>query len=62
MAQASGLFVTVSGMIITGGVGAPVNIAPQGSLYLRTDGSSISTRLYVNTTGAAIWTAVSTIT
>lgn len=41
---------------ITFGSGAPTISAPQGSIYLRTDGSSTSTRLYVNTTGAAVWT------
>ena len=45
---------------ILAGTGAPTVTAPQGSLYLRTDGSSVATRLYVNTTGAAIWTVVST--
>lgn len=41
---------------ITGGAGAPTHTAAQGSLYLRTDGSSTSTRLYVNTNGATTWT------
>ena len=42
------------------GSGAPTIAAAQGSLYLRTDGSSTSTRLYVNTTGSTSWTAVTT--
>lgn len=42
------------------GSGAPTISAPQGSLYLRTDGSSVSTRLYVNTNGATTWTNVTT--
>jgi hypothetical protein len=42
------------------GSGAPSITAPQGSLYLRTDGSSTSTRLYVNTTGSTTWTNVTT--
>jgi len=42
------------------GSGAPALSAAQGSLYLRTDGSSTSTRMYVNTTGSTIWTAVTT--
>jgi len=42
------------------GSGAPTVTAPQGSLYLRTDGSSTSTRLYVNTTGSTTWTNVTT--
>jgi hypothetical protein len=42
------------------GSGAPTISAPRGSLYLRTDGSSTSTRLYVNTTGSTTWTNVTT--
>lgn len=42
------------------GSGAPTITAPQGSLYFRTDGSSTSTRLYVNTTGSTTWTNVVT--
>jgi hypothetical protein len=44
------------------GVGAPAFNAQQGSLYLRTDGSSTSTRAYINTNGAATWTAITTAT
>jgi hypothetical protein len=42
------------------GSGAPTIAAAQGSLYLRTDGTSTSTRLYVNTTGSTTWTNVTT--
>lgn len=42
------------------GSGAPTITAPQGSLYLRSDGSSTSTRMYINTTGSTTWTAVTT--
>lgn len=42
------------------GSGAPTISAPQGSLYLRSDGSSVSTRLYVNTNGSTTWTVVTT--
>lgn len=42
------------------GSGAPALSAAQGSLYLRTDGSSTSTRMYVNTNGSTTWTAVTT--
>lgn len=38
------------------GSGAPTFSAAQGSIYLRTDGSSTSTRLYVNTSGSTTWT------
>ena len=60
MSQVSGLFVTIGSMTITAGAGAPTLTAPQGSLYMRSDGSGIANRLYVNTTGAGVWTAVST--
>lgn len=39
------------------GSGAPTITAAQGSLYLRTDGSTTSTRLYVNSDGADGWVA-----
>lgn len=42
------------------GSGVPTITAAQGSLYLRSDGSSTSTRLYVNTTGSTTWTNVTT--
>lgn len=42
------------------GSGVPSLSAAQGSLYLRTDGSSTSTRLYVNTNGTTGWTNVTT--
>jgi hypothetical protein len=38
------------------GSGAPTLQAAKGSLYLRSDGSSTSTRVYVNTDGATAWT------
>lgn len=44
------------------GAGAPSGLtAHQGSVYLNTTGSSISTRMYINTTGVSTWTAVSTL-
>lgn len=45
---------------IYSGAGAPTFAAAQGSMYLRTDGSSTSTRAYINTTGSTTWTAVTT--
>ena len=42
------------------GSGAPTVSAAQGSLYLRTDGSSTSTRAYINTDGATTWTNITT--
>lgn len=52
----SGLKVSsVANLGIFFGSGAPTLSAAQGSLYLRTDGSSTSTRLYVNSTGSTTW-------
>jgi hypothetical protein len=43
---------------ILAGTGSPNTVitAAKGSLFIRTDGSSTSTRLYVNTDGATAWT------
>lgn len=38
------------------GSGVPTLSAAQGSLYIRTDGSTTATRLYVNTNGTTGWT------
>lgn len=48
-----------AGFGIYAGSGAPTVSATKGSLYLRTDGSSTSTRLYVNN-GTTNWVAVTT--
>lgn len=50
----------VLGVGIFAGTGAPSFTAPKGSLYSRKDGSSTSTRLYVNTDGGTTWTNVTT--
>lgn len=44
------------------GSGVPTLSAAKGSLYMRSDGSSTSTRMYVNTDGATAWTSVTTAT
>jgi hypothetical protein len=49
-----------AGMGIYVGSGAPTVAAAQGSLYLRSDGSSTSTRAYVNTNGTTGWAAITT--
>lgn len=49
-----------AGMGIYFGSGAPTVAAAQGSLYLRSDGSSTSTRAYINTNGSTTWTALTT--
>ena len=50
------VFGSTAGFGIYIGSGAPTVSAAQGSLYLRSDGSSTSTRLYVNTNGTTGWT------
>jgi hypothetical protein len=42
------------------GSGAPTASVPQGSLYLRTDGSSTSTRAYVSSATPGTWIAITT--
>ncbi len=49
-----------AGLCIISGDGAPGMTAPKGSLYLRTDGSGVNDRAYINTDGAATWTALTT--
>jgi hypothetical protein len=44
------------------GSGAPTLSAAQGSLYLRSDGSTTNDRMYVNTNGTTGWTPVITST
>jgi hypothetical protein len=43
------------------GSGAPTLSAGKGSLYLRTDGTTTTNRMYVNTNGSTTWTAVDTV-
>jgi hypothetical protein len=49
-------FSTTTNLGVFFGSGLPTLSAAQGSLYIRTDGSSNSTRLYVNTNGTTGWT------
>lgn len=42
------------------GSGAPTLSAPQGSLYLRSNGSTTNDRAYINTNGTTGWTALTT--
>jgi hypothetical protein len=42
------------------GSGAPTLSAAKGSLYLRSDGSTVNDRMYVNTNGSTTWTNVVT--
>jgi hypothetical protein len=50
---------TAAGMGVYFGSGAPTVAAAKGSVYLRSDGSSTSTRLYVSD-GGTTWIAVTT--
>jgi hypothetical protein len=52
---------TAAGPNIYFGSGAPSITAPAGSLYLRSDGSTGTTRAYINTTGSTTWTAINTV-
>jgi hypothetical protein len=61
-AGAALVFGTTAGFGIYVGSGAPTVSAAQGSLYLRSDGSSTSTRLYVNTNGSTGWTSFTSAT
>jgi hypothetical protein len=54
------VFGSTAGFGIYVGSGVPTVSAAQGSIYLRSDGSSTSTRLYVNTNGSTTWTNVTT--
>jgi len=45
---------------IYSGTGAPTFTAAKGSLFLRLDGSSTSTRAYINTNGSTTWTNLTT--
>jgi len=53
-------FGTTAGFGIYYGSGAPTISAPQGSMYIRSDGSSTLTRMYINTNGSTTWTNVVT--
>lgn len=59
-AAAAAVRIGTSGPGVFVGSGAPTVTAPQGSLYLRTDGSSTSTRAYINTDSGTTWTAITT--
>lgn len=60
-AAATGLrFSSVANLGVFFGSGVPTLSAAQGSLYIRTDGSSTTTRMYVNTNGTTGWTHVVT--
>lgn len=43
------------------GSGVPTLSAAQGSVYIRSDGSTTTSRMYINTNGSTTWTAVTTV-
>lgn len=43
------------------GSGAPSISAPKGALYLRTDGTTVNDRAYINSNGSTTWTAITTV-
>lgn len=45
---------------IVAGTGLPNFTAPKGTVFIRLDGSSASTRMYVNSTGSTTWVNVTT--
>lgn len=49
---------STAGLGIYWGSGAPTLTAASGSLYIRTDNAGANLRLYSNTTGAAVWAAI----
>lgn len=50
----------IGGVQILVGTGAPTATAAKGSLYIRTDGTTSATRLYINTNGGTTYTPVTT--
>jgi hypothetical protein len=55
------LFTSTANFGLFCGTGAPTFSAAKGSLYLNATASSNTTRMYVNTDGAATWTGVNTV-
>lgn len=55
-------YTDILGIPTIAGTGAPALIAKKGTIYIRSDGSSTSTRLYINTLGTNVWTAITTAT
>lgn len=52
---------TTSGFGVYYGSGAPTVSAGKGSIYLRSDGSGVNDRCYINTDGGTTWTALVTV-
>ena len=54
------MFSSVANYGVFFGSGAPTLTAAKGSLYLRSDGTSTSTRAYINSDGGTTWVAITT--
>lgn len=46
---------------ITSGTGIPTSSQPKGSLYLKTDGTALTGRLYVATNSIGSWTGIDSV-
>lgn len=57
----SGIGIGTSGPVVISGSGVPASSAAKGSLYLRTDGTGVNDRAYINTDGSTTWTAIVTV-
>lgn len=53
--------INLDGIGIYSGANAPAIVAPQGSLYLRTNGTGVNDRAYIAVDGAGTWTAIVTV-
>jgi hypothetical protein len=51
-------YVDVNGPRIISGTGDPAGSAPKGSLYIKTDATTSTTRLWINTDGYTGWAYV----
>lgn len=54
-------FYTTTNFGVFAGSGAPTLQAAKGSMYLRSDGSGVNDRAYINTDGNTTWTAIVTV-
>ena len=53
--------ISSTGPAIISGSGAPTSSAARGTIYINLTGSTVSTRMYINTTGVSTWTAFTTL-
>jgi hypothetical protein len=62
LGAAAAAFVFANGIQIVSGTGDPNGAvtAPEGSLYLNTNGTGVANRAYINTNSGTVWTAIAT--